>query len=75
MQGNMMDVQLTVPTILERIRGQYRNREVVSLLAAGRDEAGNPIPKSTAPPTATWPTVPCVWRTACWVWDCTGATG
>lgn len=45
MQGNMMDVQLTVPTILERIRGQYRNREVVSLLAAGRDEAGNPIPK------------------------------
>lgn len=45
MQGNMMDVQLTVPTILERIRGQYRGREVVSLLAAGRDEAGNPIPK------------------------------
>ncbi|CAM3636705.1 long-chain fatty acid--CoA ligase [Deinococcus frigens] len=45
MQGNMMDVQLTVPTILERIRGQYSRREVVSLLAAGRDEAGNPVPK------------------------------
>ncbi|MFK7603397.1 long-chain fatty acid--CoA ligase [Deinococcus sp. SM5_A1] len=45
MQGNMMDVQLTVPTILERIRGQYKTREVVSLLAAGRDEAGNPVVK------------------------------
>ncbi|UBV42064.1 long-chain fatty acid--CoA ligase [Deinococcus taeanensis] len=43
MQGNMMDVQLTVPTILERIRTQYRPREVVSLLVAGRDEAGNPV--------------------------------
>ncbi|GGM03084.1 long-chain fatty acid--CoA ligase [Deinococcus aerophilus] len=44
MQGNMMDVQLTVPTILERIRAQFAQREVVSLLAAGRDEAGNPVP-------------------------------
>ncbi|PTA68315.1 long-chain fatty acid--CoA ligase [Deinococcus arcticus] len=44
MQGTMMDVQLTVPTILERIRTQYAGREVVSLLVAGRDEAGNPLP-------------------------------
>ncbi|NTY00419.1 long-chain fatty acid--CoA ligase [Deinococcus sp. JMULE3] len=44
MQGNMMDVQLTVPTILERIRTQYAGREVVSLLVAGRDELGNPVP-------------------------------
>ncbi|MBZ9714034.1 long-chain fatty acid--CoA ligase [Deinococcus multiflagellatus] len=44
MQGTMMDVQLTVPTILERIRTQYASREVVSLLVAGRDEAGNPLP-------------------------------
>lgn len=44
MQGNMMDVQLTVPTILERIRTQYAGREVVSLLVAGRDEQGNPVP-------------------------------
>lgn len=43
MQGNMMDVQLTVPTILERIRTQYAAREVVSLLVAGRDEQGNPV--------------------------------
>ncbi|MVN86721.1 long-chain-fatty-acid--CoA ligase [Deinococcus sp. HMF7620] len=43
MHGTMMDTQLTVPTILERIRTQYAPREVVSLLVAGRDEAGNPI--------------------------------
>ncbi|PNY80223.1 long-chain fatty acid--CoA ligase [Deinococcus koreensis] len=45
MQGNMMDVQLGVPFILERARTLYRHREVVSLLVAGRDEAGNPIPR------------------------------
>lgn len=44
MQGNMMDVQLTIPGILERVRNQYRDREIVSLLVAGRDEAGNPVP-------------------------------
>ncbi|ACO45255.1 long-chain fatty acid--CoA ligase [Deinococcus deserti] len=44
MQGNMMDVQLTIPTILERMRTQYAGREVVSLMVAGRDEKGQPIP-------------------------------
>ena len=44
MQGNMMDVPLTVPFILERARTTYAAREVVSLLVAGRDEAGQPIP-------------------------------
>ncbi|MFB9992930.1 long-chain fatty acid--CoA ligase [Deinococcus oregonensis] len=43
MQGNMMDVPLTVPFILERARTTYAAREVVSLLVAGRDEAGQPI--------------------------------
>ncbi|THF69051.1 long-chain fatty acid--CoA ligase [Deinococcus sp. Arct2-2] len=44
MQGNMMDVPLTIPFILERARTTYAAREVVSLLVAGRDEAGQPIP-------------------------------
>ncbi|MFC4427720.1 long-chain fatty acid--CoA ligase [Deinococcus navajonensis] len=43
MQGNMMDVQLTIPTILERVRTQYAGREVVSLLVAGRDDQGQPV--------------------------------
>ncbi len=45
MQGNMMDVQLTVPAILERIRNQYSTREIVSLVVVGRDLAGQPIPQ------------------------------
>ncbi|MCP2015017.1 fatty-acyl-CoA synthase [Deinococcus sp. HSC-46F16] len=44
MQGTMMDVPLTIPFILERARTIYAGREVVSLLVAGRDEAGQPIP-------------------------------
>lgn len=44
MQGNMMHVPLTVPFILERARTIYAGREVVSLLAAGRDAQGQPIP-------------------------------
>jgi fatty-acyl-CoA synthase len=44
MQGNMMDVPLTLPFILERVRTMYAGREVVSLLVGGRDEAGNPTP-------------------------------
>ncbi|WP_425148531.1 long-chain fatty acid--CoA ligase [Deinococcus sp.] len=39
----MMDVPLTVPTILERVRTLYRDREVVSLLMAGRDQGGAPV--------------------------------
>ncbi len=45
MMGSMMDVQLTVPFILERARTLYRHREIVSLLVAGRDEKGNPVPR------------------------------
>ncbi|SMB90462.1 long-chain fatty acid--CoA ligase [Deinococcus hopiensis] len=40
MQGNMMDVPLTIPMILERARTLYRDREVVSLLPGPRNEAG-----------------------------------
>ncbi|GBF07098.1 AMP-dependent synthetase/ligase [Deinococcus aerius] len=47
MQGNMMDVPLTIPFILERARTIFAGREVVSLLPAGRDESGNPIPKKS----------------------------
>ncbi|GHG08185.1 long-chain-fatty-acid--CoA ligase [Deinococcus piscis] len=43
-QGTMMDVQLTIPAILERARTYFPEREVVSLLPAGRDEQGNPVP-------------------------------
>ncbi|MFC4455549.1 long-chain fatty acid--CoA ligase [Deinococcus sonorensis] len=43
--STMMDVPLTVPFILERIRTIYRDRPVVSVLAAGRDDAGQPIPQ------------------------------
>lgn len=44
MPGNMMDVPLTIPFILERARTVYAGREVVSLLVGGRDAAGHPIP-------------------------------
>ncbi|ULH14649.1 long-chain fatty acid--CoA ligase [Deinococcus sp. KNUC1210] len=43
--STMMDVQLTVPTILERLRTLYHGREVVSLLPDGKDAAGAPIPR------------------------------
>ena len=44
MQGNMMNVPLTLPFILERVRTQYAEREIVSLLVGGRDAAGQPVP-------------------------------
>ncbi|MEW6420676.1 MAG: long-chain fatty acid--CoA ligase [Deinococcota bacterium] len=44
MQGNMMDVPLTLPFILERVRTLFKAREIVSLLPSGRDEAGHPLP-------------------------------
>ncbi|ADV68875.1 long-chain fatty acid--CoA ligase [Deinococcus maricopensis] len=44
MRSNMMDGALLIPEILERARTLYRDREVVSLLVAGRDEQGNPVP-------------------------------
>ncbi|GAA5514518.1 3-methylmercaptopropionyl-CoA ligase [Deinococcus carri] len=44
MQGNMMDVPLTLPFILERARTQFAGREIVSLLPGGRDAAGQPVP-------------------------------
>ena len=44
MQGNMMHVPLTIPFILERARTIYAGGEVVSLLAAGRDTQGQPVP-------------------------------
>jgi fatty-acyl-CoA synthase len=43
--STMMDVQLTIPTILERIRTLYFEQEVVSLMVAGKDEAGSPVPQ------------------------------
>ena len=44
--STMMDVQLTIPTILERIRTLYYGREVVSLMVAGKDESGAPMPQT-----------------------------
>ena len=44
--STMMDVPLTVQSILERIRTLYFDREVVSLMVSGRDEAGNPVPEA-----------------------------
>ncbi|EYB68430.1 AMP-dependent synthetase/ligase [Deinococcus phoenicis] len=44
MQGNMMDVPLTIPFILERARTTYAEREIVSLLVGGRDAAGQLVP-------------------------------
>lgn len=44
MQANMMPVALTTAFILERARTIYAEREVVSLLPAGRNEQGQPIP-------------------------------
>jgi len=40
----MMDVPLTIQTILERVRTLYADREIVSLMAWGKDEAGAPVP-------------------------------
>ncbi|MGY2896106.1 fatty-acyl-CoA synthase [Deinococcus sp. UYEF24] len=42
--STMMDVPLTIQTILERVRTLYFAREVVSLLASGKDETGSPVP-------------------------------
>ena len=44
MQSNMMSVPLTTAFILERARTIYARREIVSLLPAGRDDQGRPIP-------------------------------
>ena len=44
-QGTMMDVQLTIPAILERVRTYFPEREVVSLLPGGKDEQGSPVPQ------------------------------
>ena len=41
--STMMDVPLTVPTILERLHTLYREREVVSVMSAGRSAAGQPV--------------------------------
>jgi fatty-acyl-CoA synthase len=44
--STMMDVPLTVQSILERVRTLYFDRQIVSLMAArkgGKDEAGNPL--------------------------------
>ncbi|WP_339094751.1 long-chain fatty acid--CoA ligase [Deinococcus sp. VB142] len=43
MQSNMMSVPLTIPFILERARTNFREREVVSLLPAGKNEQGQPL--------------------------------
>ncbi|WP_407540581.1 long-chain fatty acid--CoA ligase [Deinococcus radiomollis] len=43
--STMMDVPLTVQTILERVRTLYFDRQIVSLMASGKDEAGNPVPE------------------------------
>ena len=44
MKGNMMHVPLTIPFILERCRTVYPEREIVSLVIGGRNEAGQPTP-------------------------------
>ena len=44
--STMMDVPLSVQSILERIRTLYFDREVVSLMVSGRDEVGNPVPEA-----------------------------
>ena len=44
--STMMDVPLSVQSILERIRTLYFDREVVSLMVSGRDEAGNSVPEA-----------------------------
>ncbi len=41
----MMDVPLTVSSILERARTLYPDRDVVSLLVGGLDESGKPFPR------------------------------
>ena len=43
MRSNMMPVPLTVPFILERARTGFAEREIVSLLPAGKDAQGQPI--------------------------------
>lgn len=43
-EGTMMDVQLTILTILERAERYFAAQEVVSLLPAGKNEQGQPLP-------------------------------
>lgn len=45
MKANMMTVPLTIPTILERARVLYAEREVVSLLPGSKNEQGYPTPQ------------------------------
>lgn len=42
-QGTMMDVQLTIPTILERVERYFPQQTVVSLLPGEQDEQGKPL--------------------------------
>ncbi|GGJ83589.1 long-chain fatty acid--CoA ligase [Deinococcus aquiradiocola] len=42
--SSMMDVPLVIPTILDRLRTLYYEREVVSLVVTGKDEHGAPVP-------------------------------
>ncbi len=43
-QSTMMDFPLTIPYILERVNTYFGTNEVVSMIPAGRDEQGRPIP-------------------------------
>lgn len=45
MKASMMTLPLTIPTILERARVLYAEREVVSLLPGGRNDQGQPLPQ------------------------------
>ena len=42
MKSTMMDVPLLIPEIVDRARHFYAEREIVSLLVAGKDEQGQP---------------------------------
>ena len=44
MQSTMMDVPLTLPYVLERVGKYFGKNEVVSMLPAGMDAQGKPIP-------------------------------
>jgi len=44
MQSTMMDVPLTLPYVLERVGKYFGQNEVVSMLPAGLDPQGKPIP-------------------------------
>ena len=44
MRSTMMDVPLTLPYALERVQRYYPHKSVVTLLPAGVDAAGKPIP-------------------------------